>query len=347
MKRFLLIIQLLILSACVFSQDSIKKISIALSGYVDFYYQYDFDKPGNRERPAFLYNYKRHNEFNINLALIKVAYTDNKVRANIGLMAGNYPQYNLASEPTLIQHIYEANLSYAFNNKISIDAGILPSHIGLESAISKDNWNLSRSILAENTPYYETGIKLNYTPNEKWTSAILLLNGWQNSRETNSGKAVGTQLQFKPTKKWLFNSGTFIGNEKPDSSKQLRLFHNFYATYTITKKSNAALLFDIGTENHNSWFGTAFLLQHLFNSKLSSAFRMEYYSDKKGVIVSSNQPASFQITGISLTIDYSPVKNIFFRTEARYLHAANNIFIKDGLPKKNNFSVLGSVAVGF
>ena len=345
MKQFLLFLLLLSLSAGVFSQDSTKNNVVSLTGFVDFYYQYDFANPGNKERPEFLYNYKRHNEFNINLALIKAAYTNNKVRANVGLMVGNYPQYNLAAELPLMQHIYEANAGYAFSDKISIDAGIFSSHIGLESAISKDNWNLSRSIIAENTPYYETGIKLNYVPTEKWTASFLLLNGWQNIKETNSGKAIGTQLQFKPNEKWLLNSSTFIGNEKPDSAKQLRLFHNFYTTYAITKKWNAAFLFDIGKEKHSNWFGTALLLQHSFTKKLNTACRIEYYKDKKGIIVSINQASGFQTTGFSWNIDYCPAKNIYFRTEVRYFHSANAIFLTDGLPKKNNSSVLGSIAV--
>ncbi len=39
----------------------------------------------------------------------------------------------------------------------------MPSHIGFESAVGSDCWNLTRSILAENSPYFESGIKLNYT----------------------------------------------------------------------------------------------------------------------------------------------------------------------------------------
>lgn len=56
----------------------------------------------------------------------------------------------------------------------------MPSHIGFESAIGKDCWNLTRSILADNSPYYETGIKLGYTSkNEKLYLAGMYLNGWQ------------------------------------------------------------------------------------------------------------------------------------------------------------------------
>ena len=196
------------------------------SGYVDLYYQYDFNTPANNERPSFLYNFKKHNKASVNLALLKVAYQQKKWGANFAVMAGDYTKYNLAAEPAFFRHINEANIGYTFSKKFSVNAGILPSHIGIESAIAKDNWNLSRSILAENTPYYETGIKFNYLPNEKWTLSLLLINGWQNIKDYNSSKAVGTQIQFKPNDKLLINSSTFFGNERPDSVRQiLSLIH--------------------------------------------------------------------------------------------------------------------------
>ncbi|MEO7924328.1 MAG: porin [Chitinophagaceae bacterium] len=347
MKQLCLFITVLLLSLLSFAQDSTKSDPVKVTGFIDLYYQYDFNKPPGKERPSFLYNHKRHNEFSINLALMKIAYATKKLRASIGLMAGNYPQYNLAAEPSLLQFVYEAYIGFSFSDKLNIDAGILPSHIGLETAISKENWNLSRSILAENTPYYETGVKLNYSPGEKWTLAILVLNGWQNIVENNSGKAVGTQVQFKPGSNWLFNSSSFIGNERPDSVKQTRFFHNFYITHSFAKKWDIALLFDNGTEKNKNWLGAAFLLRYLPDKKWAFASRLEYYKDKKGVIVSVNQPGGFKTSGFSLNIDHNPLQNITFRAEARCLHATNDIFTKNGLPSKNNFSILVSVAIGF
>jgi hypothetical protein len=75
------------------------------------------------------------------------------------------------------------------------------SHIGFESAIGKDCWNLTRSILADNSPYYESGAKLSYTSkNEKWFISGLILNGWQRIQrvEGNNLPAFGHQLTFKP-----------------------------------------------------------------------------------------------------------------------------------------------------
>lgn len=355
MKRFLVIVPLMMFIK-VNAQDSVKterKELFTFSGSADTYYHYDFDKPAAEERPPFLYNFKKHNQPNINLALLKAAYQGKKWRAGLALMAGNYASYNLAQEPKFFRYINEASAGYAFSDKFSIDAGIFPSHIGIESAIHKDNWNLSRSILAENTPYYETGIKVNYVANEKWSFSALLLQGWQNIKDYNSSKAIGTQVQFRPGKKWLFNSSAFIGNEKPDSARQLRLFHNFYFTYEVSSKLKAAFLLDAGLEKKsdekgfNFWTGTALLLQYAVSSKFNIGGRAEYYSDKKGVIVSSYLPRPFCISGWSLNFDYSPAKFIILRTEARLLSGNGRLFIRNRQPENVNFAWLSSAAVFF
>ena len=170
-----------ILSSMGFAQsDSLGKFTF--SGYGEVYYSYDLSQPDNHERPGFLYNHKRHNEINANLFLAKAAYDSKNYRGAFALMAGNYAQYNLSAEPVSLRNIYEATAGIKLTKKASLwlDAGIMPSHIGFESAISADCWTLSRSLVAENSPYYQSGAKLTFiSKNEKFTAVGLVLNGWQ------------------------------------------------------------------------------------------------------------------------------------------------------------------------
>src|SRR5436190_23729499 len=335
------------------STGSEKKSSLIISGYADIYYQYDFNKPVDKLRPPFLYNFKRHNEINTNLILLNASYDGKKLRANLGVMNGNYAKYNLAAEPEFFRYLYEASIGYKFSQKISVDAGIFPSHIGCESAIAKDNWNLSRSILAESSPYYETGIKFNYIPNDQWAFSLFVLQGWQNIKDHNSSKALGTQIVFTPNEKMIFNSSSFIGNEKPDNSKQVRLFHNFHFTYNISSKLKTLFMLDLGAERkidktgYNKWMGTALLLQYSFAKKFAAAARAEFYSDKNGVIVSNYLPAQFETTGFAFNLDFHPTKNFVIRTEMRSLHSKNKIYTRNNIAVQSNFSLLTSAAFYF
>lgn len=236
MCLFLWLLSLVCLQAQ--GQDSSKNLNI--TGYADVYYVYNFNKPLSNTQPSFLYSYNRNNEINLNLGFVKVSYNTRGVRANFALMTGTYAQANLAAEPALVRHIFEANIGVKLSakNNIWLDAGIMPSHIGFESAIGKECYNLTRSILAENSPYYETGAKLGYTTkNEKLYLAALVLNGWQRIKrpEGNTSPAFGTQLTIKPSSGIILNWSTFIGNDKPDSISRWRYFNNFYSIFRVGK----------------------------------------------------------------------------------------------------------------
>lgn len=154
-----------------------QKSPFAISGYAEVYYQQDFSNPIKNDRPGFIYSHNRNNEFNLNLGFIKASYNTDMVRANITLATGTYMNANYVAEPSNLRNIYEANIGVKLSRKhdLWLDVGILPSHIGSESAVSKDCYTLTRSIAAENSPYFETGAKLTYiTQSGKWLASVYI-----------------------------------------------------------------------------------------------------------------------------------------------------------------------------
>lgn len=160
------------------AQDS-QKTNWEWAGYVETYYSFDFNQPANNNRSAWFYNHRRSNEVAVNLALLQLKVTGKNYRAALGLMAGTYAQHNLAHEPNALQNIYEANAGVAINkkNNLWLEAGIFESHIGFESPIGADCYNVTRGLLAEGSPYYVSGARLSYEPTGKWTMALYALNG--------------------------------------------------------------------------------------------------------------------------------------------------------------------------
>jgi hypothetical protein len=272
-------------------------------------------------------------------------------------MAGVYPQYNLAAEQDLLKNIYEANAGFKLAKKIWIDAGIFPSHIGSESAITADNLTLTRSLSADNTPYYEAGAKLTYEATRKLTVTGMVLNGWQNIRENNNDKAFGAQVQYKLTDKILLNYSNFLGNEKPDSASQLRFFHDLYATATFNKLSVVAG-FDFGTEEkpagaedqnkNNKWWNPTLSVKYQLTDKFGIAARGEYYHDKNGVIISSGTKNGFQTAGYSLNLDYAPTEQVLCRVEGRMFDSKDEIFTNEaGKATDKNTAITTSLSFKF
>ena len=195
----------------------------------------------------------KHNEATLNLGLIKANYAKDNIRGNFALMSGTYAQYNMSAEQDLMKNIYEANVGVKVSKTANlwVDAGIMPSHIGFESAIGGDCWNLTRSILAENSPYYETGLKFSYN-NKKQDLyfAFHFLNGWQKIElsQLNQKPSVGAQITYKTGNALTLNYSNFIGNVKLGDLNKLRTFHNLYAIYEAAPKLSFIFGFDIGTQ---------------------------------------------------------------------------------------------------
>lgn len=358
-KTIILTFFMLGISTLLFAQEETKN-PLKISAYAEVYYQYDFNNPENNSRPGFIYSHNRNNEVNLNLGFVKANYETERLRANLSLATGTYMNSNYAAEPGVLKNIYEANIGLKISKtkNLWIDAGIMPSHIGFESAISKDCWTLTRSLLAENSPYYETGAKVSYTSdNGKWLISGLVLNGWQRIQRVdgNSTVAFGHQLTYKPTDKITLNSSSFIGNDKPDSIKQMRYFHNLYGIFQLSDKFAVTTGFDIGaqqklkgSDQYNVWYSPVLIAKYAATDKLSFAVRGEYYDDKNGVIIATETKNGFKTFGYSVNADYWILPNLVWRTELKNLSSKDDIFIsRENDFRRNNLMAVTSLAVSF
>ncbi|NVO32073.1 porin [Hymenobacter lapidiphilus] len=329
-------------------------------GFVDGYYGYDFKNNNTQNRPGFLYSHSRQNEFTINQGLVGLRYDNGQVRGAVGLHAGSYVSANYAAEDPVFRNVYEGYAGFRPFKKAWLDVGIFASHIGFESAISKDNWTLTRSLMAENSPYYESGARFTYEVAPQLTLTALALNGWQNLRDNNQGKALGTQLQWRPTDKLLINSSTFYGNEQPqDSVRRRRYFHDFYVSYAATDRLSLAVVFDVGKQENerrgakgDTWHTGAAFLRYKLADQWSVTARAEYYNAARGVIIRSFSPlpadADFQVKAASLNLDYAPTANVVFRVEGRVMDAKRPIFEQRNSRTSDNYGNLtSSIALSF
>lgn len=335
--------------ALVFAQSQ-----TVFSGYVEPYFSFDASQPGSHERPAFLYNHTRHNEFNLNLGYLKIAHAAPTVRGNLALMAGTYPQQNLAAEQPLLRHVFEANAGLKISRKhaLWLDAGVLPSHIGFESAIGKDCWTLTRSLLAENSPYYEAGAKLSYTaPGEKWSLAALALNGWQRIQRLpgQQNPAFGTQLTLKPNGETTLNWSTYLGDESAAGGPAAwRFFNNFYAIFQPTARFGLVAGLDVGLQNGDVWLAPVCIVRLSPTPRWRVAARAEYFADAAEVVVSTGSPGGFQVFGASANVDFLPAENAVLRLETRWLHGRDAIFSsRAGAATDQNFAFTAAIGLSF
>lgn len=310
---------------------------VRFSGYAEAYYCYDFARPANGERPAFLYNHKRHNEVSANLLLLRAELKRDAVRGAAGLMAGTYPQCNLAAEPSALRSIYEAQAGVRLSAKGDVwaDAGIFPSHIGFEGAIGMEGCNLTRSLVAENSPYYEAGAKVSARPWRRLLVSALYLNGWQRiQREPgNQRPAFGTQVRYDDGAGLVVNWSTFVGSMGPDSLGERRWYSNLYAQME-GEHAAVVLGFDAGVQEarrlsatagdkYPYWFSVVGAARQRIVGRWWLNARAELFLDEGHVVL----PYDFSsLAGASLGIDWRINDRVWWRVEHRVLASPDEAF---------------------
>ncbi|MDQ2889615.1 MAG: porin [Gemmatimonadota bacterium] len=319
--------------------DTSEKTSFG--AFVDGYYAYDFDRPANFDR-SYTTQPARHNEFNINLAFVEARVDGSRIHGRLALQAGTSVQANYAGEPTngivsgpsLSRFIQEAFAGYKVANNLWIDGGIFFSHIGNESFISRDNWNYSRSLVAEYTPYYESGVRAVWQATPKLTSTFAVVNGWQNISETNADKAVGVRLDYAANSRVTLSYDNLVGNEQPDSlPSRLRIFNELIAKVQVSDALGLAATYDYGVQKRgsgagdDSWHGAALIGRYQVTPTVAVNGRVEYFGDPGQVLITvPAAAASFRSAGASIGIDVSPQARLMWRTELRGFSGPDPMF---------------------
>lgn len=350
MKKLLLVF---LICTNTFSQEK-SEFKTTFSGFVETFYSYDFNENLADTKLPFMYNYNRHNEFNVNIGLLRAKVEYENAYASLALHSGTYVDDNYANEK--IKYLNEAYVGlYLDKSKThAIEVGILPSYIGFESATTATNLTLTHSILAENSPYFMTGAKYNYKPSDKWNFAVLLTNGWQriSKPQKDVAPSFGTQIVYKSNANSSLNWSTFIGKEFNGIDFTMRYFSNLYFDKKWNDKWRTIAGFDYGLQDFNttngssaSWLSPVIIAQYSINPKWQTAFRTEYYQDDKNVIITTND--EFKTLGFSLNLDYLPNSKVKLRTEARYFDSKKDIFVKGSNFVNTNFFWTTSLSFEF
>lgn len=338
---------------------------IQWGGFIDGQYGLDFNSPPNGDR-SYSTQPARSNEFNLNLAFLEVKIESEKTRSRLALQAGTSVQSNYSSEPSkgsvsggdLSRHIQEARVGYALSDSTWIDAGIFFAHVGSESFISRDNLVLTRSLVADYSPYYLAGVKLVHTLSDRLTLQFLVVNGWQNVSENNTDKAVGTGVEYA-TDQWSLAYNNLVGREiSPDlngspRSTEFRQFHNFSLKSRGLKSWDWIAQFDIGFQkkpdspSESSWNGASLMARYSFNPLQKIGLRAEAFQDSDQIIIVTNTAQGFNGAGASVGFDQTLEDGILWRTELRYLKANHDVFPKESSFASENLTATTSWSLSF
>jgi len=296
-----------------------------LSGFVDIYYGYNFNRP--RTGLAQLRNFDvQHNSFSINLAEIslnKVPTADSRGGFRLDLDYGPTAATVHASEPgtnAVFQNLGQAYLSYLApaGQGLQFDLGAFVTQHGNEVIKTKDNWNYSRSLLfALAIPYYHMGARVTYPFSSRFTLAGVVVNGWNNILDNNTGKTVGIQAVVKPVSALTIIQNYMGGPEQNDNNQDWRHLSDTTVMYTAGSRLALAANCDYGIDRvagvRVAWRGVAGYARYQANGWLAAASRFEYYDDRNGVTTGTAQ----KVKAVTLTGEVKHRDGVLMRVEYR------------------------------
>jgi hypothetical protein len=238
-------------------------------------------------------------------------------------MDGTYARTNLSAEPRLLQHLFEARLAWkpAKDGRSWLEAGVFPSHIGNETAIGNQCATLTRSLMADNSPYYESGLRWLMTSRDgKREGGLYLLNGWQRMRlpEKQVLPAFGHQLTWQLRPRLRVNSSSFVGNpgERADA---FRVFHDAWLAWDFLPRWSLQSAFDIGWQrNTGTWQTGSAVLRYKVHEHWALAGRAEWFHDPEGIIIPASSGGK-NLRAASLNVDYQASEALLWRAECRWL----------------------------
>jgi hypothetical protein len=301
---------------------------IDVNAFVDVYYGYNF----NQVDPILRTFDVQHNAFSLSLAEVNFAKgvtADSRVGFRIDLDFGKTADLVAAYEPEsdgkeIYKHIQQAYVSL-LTGKVTWDVGKFVTPIGAEVIESQDNWNYTRSILfGYAIPFYHTGLRASIAASDTLTVSGYLVNGWNNTSETNGDKTAAFGLTWKPNGKVTWIGNYMFGKETPGSDDVRNLFDTTL-TFLPSEKLSLMANYDYGKEGEVSWWGLAAYAKYQASPNWAIVGRYEYLDDTDGGFMTFGTKAQ----SITVTSDHLIAGGLKARLEYRTDFADDAIFPKD------------------
>lgn len=320
-------------------------------GYVDVYAAYNANRPpdGASFLPGTGTTAQRANEIGLSQAALGVSLPPEPVGFNLTLHVGSGAEVLHSGEPvgpgtgaglwSLIERATVAG-KVPLGRGLLVEAGIMPSHVGMESFASKDNWAYTRSWMAEYSPYYQTGLELEYEVAPAFTAALYLVNGWQTIGDVNQGKTLGSRLAYVGDRLTVALGG-LAGPERASDDTHWRVFADLYAIAKATRWLRVAAAVDVGAEqgvpapvavdgeasappalSTVGWYGVAGYARAAVLPFLAFAARGEVYDDPYAVLSGFRQ----RLVEGTFTVEGRPHEAILLKLEGRYDRSTAPVF---------------------
>lgn len=269
--------------------------ALQISGSVDTYFKYDFEKSANIKT----YFANEHNSVSIGMIDLALKKTTGKASfvGEISFGPRGQAQSIVPSADGESFHIQNLYVNYAFSDKFTMTAGYMGTFVGYEVISPVANFNYSTSYLFGYGPFQNAGIKGTYAFSDKASLMVGLFNDWNAYEDMNGVSHIGAQLMLAPVEGWSayinFLSGSAAGS--PGTGTVIDLTTAYQVTEKFKLGLNAA---DYSVANGNGGYsGAAIYPQYAFSPAVSLGLRGEYFNIKDAQEVPGGAVTAITVSG--------------------------------------------------
>ena len=290
MKKATLILALMLTSNLILAQEEGTKTPPAttFAGSADAYYKYDFANDFSNNKTSFT---NSSNSFELGMASIEASHKFGKasvfVDLGFGKRAADFSYNETSPDDNATFLIKQLNFTYEFSDKFKIIAGSFATHVGYELVDAVDNKNYSMSYAFTNGPFFNTGVKAQYT-----TGKFGIMAGITNPTDFKTALDSGTdQKTYIAQLSYTGETGAVYLNFTSGSNNPVSDTNTTQYDIVATKKlgdkfalgfngTYASLKDDADSSLDASWFALVGYANYSFTDKVSLAYRIEYFDDK-------------------------------------------------------------------
>ena len=320
------------------------KPKTVISGSVDVYYKYDFNKQAGNNKTSFT---NSHNSFELGAARVKIEHTTSKLDMVAELAFGKRAEefsYNDAGTRAAIRQLY---VSYAPSKNIKFTAGDFATHFDNEIFEPDANRNYSMSYMFTWGPFFHTGLKADATFG-KHGFMLGVANPNDYKSFNNANKYVIAQYSFAPDDKFKAYINYFAGKRPTDTAKVSQL--EAILTQKFSDKFNMLYIGSIAFNKYQkagkygtsqNWWCSGLYFNYDPTSMFGLTLRTEYFNDdKQQNIFAANTTGGGNVFETTLSANFR-IDNLVIIPEIRFENASKEIYTKSsGAGTKTNGNFL-------
>ena len=341
MKKVITILALVLTTSISFAQEDTSSTSPAttFAGSADAYYKYGFSGISS----GYTSFTNTNNSFELGMVSLEASHKWKKASVFVDLGFGSRAKEFTYNDNNYTFMIKQLTFTYEVSDSFKFIAGTFGTHIGYELLDAVDNKNYSMSYAFTYGPFFNTGVKAQYTSGKfSFMAGVTNPTDFKSAIETqtNSKTYIGQVAYVGETGSAYFNVSSGLENGSPlrdsfgkiiGASDEDRTQFDFVGTKKFGDKFAVGFNATYADTNNNidssldgKWFSLVLYPTYAISSNVLLAYRLEYM-DSKDATASLGAIAGSSIIGNTLSLNYK-VGNMTIVPEIRIDSASNDIF---------------------